>query len=263
MLDDDERAGEVVADQRQRVDELVALLLVEPGRRLVQHQEGGLRGERPHDPESPLEPVRQTDSVEAGHVVELQPLEQLTGPLSGGRPAHADADAAELDVLEHGQARKEAHRLERARETAPGESVRAQAGDVVAVHQNRPGGRLLESGERVDKCGLARAVRADQAQDLALLQDEVDPVDRVDASEVNLEAARLEQLGVVRVGRLGLRRGTRSLHQVNLTHCITDAGAQLTGSRASERKPRSPRSSARPREGRAFSPRAPLSMFTG
>ena len=67
--------------------------------------------------------------------------------------------------------------------------------------------------ERVDERRLAGAVRADQAEDLALPQDEVDAVDRVDAPEVNLEAARLEQLRAVRDGGLGLGSGTRSLHQ--------------------------------------------------
>src|SRR2546426_552015 len=83
-----------------------------------------------------------------------------------------------------------------------GEPVGAHSGHVLAVQHGPPGGRLLEAGERVDERGLAGAVRADQAQDLALLQDEVDPVDRVDAPEMHLETAHLEQLRAVRTGGL-------------------------------------------------------------
>ena len=55
-----------------------------------------------------------------------------------------------------------------------GDAVGAQAGDVVAVEEDAAGVERLEAGDQVEQRGLAGAVRADDAEDLALVHVEGD-----------------------------------------------------------------------------------------
>ena len=73
--------------------------------------------------------------------------------------------------------------LERAREPGAPAAVRAPARDLAAVELDRAGGREVEPGHQVDERRLARAVRADQADDLVLVQLERDVVERLHALE--------------------------------------------------------------------------------
>ena len=70
-------------------------------------------------------------------------------------------------VLERAEAGEDADLLERARHAEPRHAVGRRAGEVVAAEEHAPavGGEI--AGDAVEERGLARAVRADQAHQLA------------------------------------------------------------------------------------------------
>src|SRR4029453_18577705 len=72
-------------------------------------------------------------------------------------------------VLERAEPREDAHLLERARHTQPRHAVRVLAREIVAAeeHASAVGGEI--AGDAVKERGLARAVRTDQAHELAWL----------------------------------------------------------------------------------------------
>ena len=92
------------------------------------------------------------------------------------------------EVLAHGQVVEQLDRLPRPGQTAPGTDVWRQAGDVGAVQLDRAA-MLHESGDGVDERGLAGAVRADQTDQLAGLDVEIDTDHGVHAAERDRDAA--------------------------------------------------------------------------
>ena len=65
---------------------------------------------------------------------------------------------------------------------------------VVAGHPGPPGGRAQERGEHAHEGGLAGAVRPEEAEDLALLDDQVDAGDGGEVAEAPDEALRLDRV---------------------------------------------------------------------
>ena len=118
---------------------------------------------------------RQREGVGLGAVAELEPLEQLVGRGSGRLRAHAEVAAVEVEVLEHGEAAVERvhlgdHADELLRERGLGHDVdvadeRLSIGGDDARREHAHGG------------GLARTVGAEETEDLALADREVEVVD--------------------------------------------------------------------------------------
>ena len=101
-------------------------------------------------------------------------------------------DERHLHVLAHGHGLERGGDLERAAHAQRPHRARVEAGDVAARKEDAPGvGRELAVDE-VEAGGLAGAVGADQRQQTAGLHAEGDAVDRLDAAERLLEAARLQ-----------------------------------------------------------------------
>ncbi len=73
--------------------------------------------------------------------------------------------------------------LERPSEPVPAPPVRGPARDVPLLEQHLSARRPVEAAENVDERGLARSVRADQPDDLALPQLERDVPQSLDARE--------------------------------------------------------------------------------
>jgi hypothetical protein len=80
----------------------------------------------------------------------------------------------ELHVLAAGKERVERRLLERRADG--GAYLRSLLDHVVAGHPRLAAGRRKQRGEHVDRGGLARAVRAEEAVDLAGLDAQVDAV---------------------------------------------------------------------------------------
>src|SRR6266567_8648005 len=85
------------------------------------------------------------------------------------RGARMGADA---DVVHYRKIGKQRDVLEGAANADLGDAVRWSLEDADAFHQDVAGARLVEPGEAVEQCGLAGAVRSDQAEDLALMHIE-------------------------------------------------------------------------------------------
>jgi hypothetical protein len=98
------------------------------------------------------------------------------------------------DVLERGHVVEEADVLECPRHAERCHLVRRQSADRRAVEDHSAGRRLVDPGEDVEERRLARAVRADEADDRAARNDEVDIVDRDQASELLAHLDGLEDV---------------------------------------------------------------------
>jgi hypothetical protein len=66
------------------------------------------------------------------------------------------------------------------------------AGYIPAAIEDRAGGRLQELGQQIEKCGLTRAVRADQGVDFALADAHRHAIDRDEPVEVLDQTMRLK-----------------------------------------------------------------------
>src|SRR5207244_3512450 len=115
---------------------------------------------------------------------------------------------ADEHVLDRGHLREEADVLERAADARLRDRVGRLGRDVDSVEDDRPGGRLVDAGQHVEERRLPRAVRADQADDRALRDREVEVVDREETAELLAHARRDEQI----VPRLRLRLWRRLAH---------------------------------------------------
>ena len=90
-----------------------------------------------------------------------------------------------MHVLEHADALEHAGALEGARQAQRGDLVRLQIVQRGAAIAHLALGRPQKAGDDVEGGGLAGAVRADQADDLALVDDEIHVGDRNQAAEMN------------------------------------------------------------------------------
>src|SRR5262245_2586025 len=99
--------------------------------------------------------------------------------------------------------------LERARETLSAASMRRPAGHVAALQLDGPGCRPIETAEDVHERRLAGPVRPDEADDLALVELEVDAAKRLDSFEGAGDGGGPEQSP----GRASLLLSHRSLRR--------------------------------------------------
>ena len=116
-------------------------------------------------------------------------------------------------VLERRHLHEEPDVLERAADAERGDRVRRLVGDVDAVEQDRARGRLVDPGELVEERRLAGAVRADQRDDRAARDREVDVVRRDEAAELLAQLGDLDQV-VSHRDRVAVGEGALVLHVV-------------------------------------------------
>src|SRR5690242_14850329 len=67
------------------------------------------------------------------------------------------------DVVEHCQRREQPDVLKGARDAAHRDAIGLMTTDGMAVEKDFAGGRLIDAGDQIEYRGLARTVRADQA----------------------------------------------------------------------------------------------------
>ena len=118
-------------------------------------------------------PIRQADDVEAT----LGALLHLVG---GDAPPAVEH--GQLDVFERGRAGEEIEALEDEAEflvAEVGELVAVQLGDVHAIEQVASRRRPIQAPQCIHEGGFARAARAHDGHELALVEFERDPADGV------------------------------------------------------------------------------------
>ena len=155
---------------------------VDAGRRLVEKQDARLVRQRLGDQHAALHAARQRPD----HVVFLLPQRQLLQHFLdvGGLGSEAEQAAAERD--------RRPHRFEGVGRQflrhEPDEGARGApiADDVVAVDFDGPGARLDYPADRADERRFARAIGAQQRENLAAADFEVDVLQRLEAGGVDL-----------------------------------------------------------------------------
>ena len=101
----------------------------------------------------------------------------------------------DLDIFENGEPRKDVGDLERARDPAAANLVSRQSGDLLAVKNDAPAIRLDLSGDEIEQRRLARAVRADDGDERALIHAQVCAVHRHKAVERFIDLLNHQHLG--------------------------------------------------------------------
>ena len=100
---------------------------------------------------------------------------------------------AHLQVFRHAHARENPAAFRRLRDAQPGDLVRRHAGDVLAVELDMAGAGARLAEDRHHQRRLAGAVGADQGDDLAGVDLEIDALQRLDLAVGGAQAADREQ----------------------------------------------------------------------
>ena len=184
-------------------------------------------------------------------VAELDQLEHLgDAPVERGPvetpAAQAEADvAADVEVLEEGVA------LEDRVDVA---LVRGRAGDVLAADEDRAGGRVAEAGDHPQRRGLAAARRAEQGEELAARDVEVEVVDDGGAAEDLGQAAQRDATASSGRGACGA--------QLALCSSAFASGDQVQAGRPAVEQA-GQHQGGHDQQGRADSIRVPIALMAG
>src|SRR5262249_31406435 len=90
-------------------------------------------------------------------------------------------------------------------------AVRGQPCHRLPVEQDLPRAGPQRAGDQAEQRGLARAVGADHAEDLAGAEREIDAIERGEASEASGQAAGREQRHGERIIHGGIERDQRAV----------------------------------------------------
>ena len=74
--------------------------------------------------------------------------------------------------------------------------MRSRGGDVAALEMNRAAAGVIQTVDRAQRRRLARSVRPEHGDDLALANLERDALERVDRAVVSVNVSQLEDDGV-------------------------------------------------------------------
>ena len=129
-------------------------------------------------------------------------LKSLPGPVVNFPTGQSTADSLfggkhhwDHHVLQNGHSVKRSWDLEAAREPQPRPRLGRQRRDVATPEMHRTPGRRQIAGQAVEEGRLARAIGADQAQHVALLDRHGGVVDGLEGAERLGDVARLNQHG--------------------------------------------------------------------
>ena len=103
---------------------------------------------------------------------------------------------ADHDIVQNGHLGKRRRDLERAADSKPRVRFRRCPGQVLAVEPDRSHGRHQIPGKAIEERGFSRAVRPDEADDVAFANLEIGIRDGAEAPEHLRDRARLKQHGV-------------------------------------------------------------------
>ena len=169
----------------------VSCLGVEPGRRLVEQQDVRIADEGTGDREPPLHSAGERLDARLRALVQLDELEQLVYPLPELAAGDAEVPPVDRHVLTHRQLEVERVLL---RDDA---EPRADLGPVLlgieTENAERPARRWGDAADHAHRRALARAVRPEEAERLALLHVKVDPVDGDEVVEALHQTAGMDQ----------------------------------------------------------------------
>ena len=100
---------------------------------------------------------------------------------------------ADQDVLHHAEIAEDTAKLERARDATGRQFLRRKTGDDLPIETDLAGIGPVEPGHEIEQRGLAGAVRADDADQIALGEVEIDAVDGGQSAEAPRQSAQRKQ----------------------------------------------------------------------
>lgn len=182
VLDDDEGDAELGIGAREPVHEAVDEGGVDARRGLVEQQQARAVHQRHGELEELLLPEGELAREQAPLLVEADELEQLLGPLllgarvlgEHGEDALVAVRGADQHVLHARHAAIDARLLEGAQEAEARDLGHPQPRDLPALEADRARVHGVVADDGVEEGGLARAVGADEADDLARLDSKRD-----------------------------------------------------------------------------------------
>ncbi len=214
---DDEDGDALVPDGEDEFFGDAGFLGVHAGGGLVEEEESGVAGECAGDFQLALVSVGEVAREVVGLVLEADELQKFHGAFAagvfclvvageaqeGGPEAFLGPGvAADEDVLQDGHVGEESDVLEGAGDAGLGDEVGLGGQDGALVADLAFGGDV-EAGEAVEEGGLAGAVGADETDDLAAVDGEVDVADGGESAESHGDAAGVEDGGGGRGGGFG------------------------------------------------------------
>ena len=174
VRDEDDRRAGLLPDAEQLHVQALAGHLVERAERLVHQQQRRRERERARDRDALLHAARELPRVVVLEPGELDELEHLLDPLGALGAAPAEHLERQRDVLRHGAPVVEHGVLE----DDPVVAVEPGLVRRLAVHRHLPARRLDEVADDAQQRRLPAARRADQRDELAGLDRQVDPLER-------------------------------------------------------------------------------------
>ena len=170
--------------------EVAPQLDVDAGGRLVEEEHGRIVHQRLGDQQAPLHSSGERARVGGALVAQRQVAEDLVD--AGIGQAHAEVSGLEAEGLLHGEERVEVDLLRHQPHGAAGEPVVAH--HVAAEHFHTAFAGEGGSRHQADEGGLPGAVRAEQREDLAAMDVQVDVVERGKGAVALGSAAKAHRL---------------------------------------------------------------------
>jgi len=166
----------VAVQLAEQVPQRQPALRIEPGRRLVQEQHRRAVEDRARHHQPLRHPAGQRVHRRLGPLGQLELLEQLVRDLAGPLGPHAEEPAVKVQVLPHGELAVQGVLLRNDAAQLLGQ--RRMRGDVDPGEVGPARCRHHAGGQHPGGGRFPRAVGTQQAEDLARLDVEVEPVDR-------------------------------------------------------------------------------------
>ena len=181
MGDDDHRHAEAGVDLLEELEDRDRRARVERARGLVAQHDLGVVGQRAGDGDALLLAAGELAGIAVGLVGELDHLEQLAGALLALALGRAAQLQRERDVAQHGALLEQAEVLE---DHADGgaqleQLLAGEVGDIAPVDEDLARRGALEQVDAAHERGLARARGTDDAEDVAVVDGQVDVVERM------------------------------------------------------------------------------------
>src|SRR5579875_520062 len=196
-----------LAQRDELVADLPGQVRVHPGHRLVEQEHRGPGHQRAHDLHQPALAAAQVTRILAGIAGHAEPVQDRLGTGPGAlligapvapaaqralqRVAPVIRDSGE-QVLHDRQPPELTGQLERPDQAHAGAAERRHAGDVPALVDHPPGGRLERPGEHCQQSRLASAVWPDEAGQGAAADGEAYLGHRSDPAELAAQSARFQ-----------------------------------------------------------------------
>jgi hypothetical protein len=190
LLDEQDRRP-LTVDRADRVEDLLDQHGRQSHRRLVQQEQPGT----PHEGAADGQHLLLTARQRAGHLGDalLQAREQREHPLQVlGDAAVAPEECAHHEILADAEAIEDPAALGHVADTATDDVVGRGAGEHAILEVDRALAGDQQSGDRLERGGLAGAVVAEQRDDLAAAHLQRDPLQGADLAVVDVEAVKAQ-----------------------------------------------------------------------